>query len=413
MKNFKIVIVVLFICFATNCKMNVPTKQTQQIHNNKKTGNKTLSTLDYNQLIQVKENINSSQFSSLYKKLLDAADQALIEKSFSVMEKTQTPPSGDKHDYISLGPYWWPDPNQSDGLPWIRKDGEVNPLTRENNTDYEIKNKMFHNTNALAMAYFFSDKKKYADKALELLKVWFLNKETKMNPNLNFAQGIPGKNTGRGIGIIEFSGITKIISAIEILELNKVMDATTSSNLRLWFSDYLHWLQTSENGVFEKNTKNNHATHYDVQIVSILLFLNKKETAKQILEVVKTERIAKQIEPNGEQPHELARTKSLSYSTMNLRGFTDLAFLGKKVGVDLWNFKTENGASIIKAYEFLKPYAKGKKEWNYRQINSLKKAKRSLKKLFVQAGSQFNMEEYCQIGSTNNKKTLSLLYPCF
>lgn len=413
MKNFKIVIVVLFICFATNCKMNVPTKQTQQIHNNKKTGNKTLSTLDYNQLIQVKENINSSPFSSLYKKLLDAADQALIEKSFSVMEKTQTPPSGDKHDYISLGPYWWPDPNQSDGLPWIRKDGEVNPLTRENNTDYEIKNKMFHNTNALAMAYFFSDKKKYADKALELLKVWFLNKETKMNPNLNFAQGIPGKNTGRGIGIIEFSGITKIISAIEILELNKVMDATTSSNLRLWFSDYLHWLQTSENGVFEKNTKNNHATHYDVQIVSILLFLNKKETAKQILEAVKTERIAKQIEPNGEQLHELARTKSLSYSTMNLRGFTDLAFLGKKVGVDLWNFKAENGASIIKAYEFLKPYAKGKKEWNYRQINSLKKAKRSLKKLFVQAGSQFNMEEYCQIGSTNNKITLSLLYPCF
>ena len=413
MKNFKIVIVVLFICFATNCKMNVPTKQTQQIHNNKKTGNKTLSTLDYNQLIQVKENINSSPFSSLYKKLLDAADQALIEKSFSVMEKTQTPPSGDKHDYISLGPYWWPDPNQSDGLPWIRKDGEVNPLTRENNTDYEIKNKMFHNTNALAMAYFFSDKKKYADKALELLKVWFLNKETKMNPNLNFAQGIPGKNTGRGIGIIEFSGITKIISAIEILELNKVMDATTSSNLRLWFSDYLHWLQTSENGVFEKNTKNNHATHYDVQIVSILLFLNKKETAKQILEAVKTERIAKQIEPNGEQLHELARTKSLSYSTMNLRGFTDLAFLGKKVGVDLWNFKAENGASIIKAYEFLKPYAKGKKEWNYQQINSLKKAKRSLKKLFVQAGSQFNMEEYCQIGSTNNKITLSLLYPCF
>lgn len=410
MKNFKIAITFLFICFLTNCKTNVPSKQ---IQNNKKTGKTIFSVLDYNKLIQVKENISSSQFSSSYKKLVEAAEHALKEKSFSVMEKTQTPPSGDKHDYISLGPYWWPDPNQSDGLPWIRKDGEINPLTRENSTDYEIKNKMFHNTNTLAMAYFFSDKKEYAYKALELLKVWFLNKKTKMNPNLNFAQGIPGKNTGRGIGIIEFAGITKIISAIEILELNKIMDATNSRNLRLWFSDYLHWLQTSENGIFEKNTKNNHATHYDVQIVSILLFLNKKEPAKQVLEAVKTERIAKQIEPSGEQPHELARTKSLSYSTMNLRGFTDLAFLGKKVGVDLWNYQAENGASIIKAYEFLKPYAEEKKEWNYQQISSSKKAKRSLKKLFAQAGSQFNMEAYCQIVSTNNKKISSLLYPCF
>jgi hypothetical protein len=262
------------------------------------------------------------------------------------------------------------------------------------------------------MAYFFSDKIEYANKTLELLKGWFLNKDTKMNPNLNFAQGIPGKNTGRGIGIIEFVGIKNIITAIEILEINKAMDIKTSKGLREWFVEYLNWLQTSENGIFEKNTKNNHAVYYDMQVVSILLFLDRKKEAKQILEAVKTKRIASQIEPNGAQPHELARTKSLSYSTMNLRGFTELAFLGTKVGVDLWNYKSEKGASIIQAYEFLKPYAEGEKEWNYKQIHSLSKAQKSLKNLFVKAGSQFNIEEYCKVGSGNSKNASSLMFYC-
>ncbi|GAA4950263.1 hypothetical protein GCM10023314_24500 [Algibacter agarivorans] len=246
-----------------------------------------------------------------------------------------------------------------------------------------------------------------------MLKVWFLNEDTKMNPNLNFAQGIPGKNTGRGIGIIEFAGITNIITAIEILEMNKVMDLKTSKKLRQWFTEYLNWLQTSENGIFEKNTKNNHGVFYDIQVVSILLFLDREDEAKQILEVVKTERIATQIEPNGAQSHELAHTKALSYSAMNLKGFTQLAFLGTKVGVDLWSYEAENGASIIKAYEFLKPYAKGEKEWNYPQIHSLSKAQKRLRDLFVKAGSQFSIPEYCKIGTKISKKSNSLLYSCY
>ncbi|WP_177176592.1 alginate lyase family protein [Hyunsoonleella jejuensis] len=371
-----------------------------------------LSVLDYTTLLKTKSQIQTPRFHTLYKGLIKKADRALKEGVFSVTQKTQIPPSGDKHDYISYGPYWWPNPNKPDGLPWIRRDGEINPLTRKGNTDFETKSKFFNNTEVLAMAYFFSDKKKYAVKALELIKVWFINEATKMNPNLNYAQGIPGINTGRGIGIIEFSGISKIITAIEILQIKDEMDTETSERLRVWFAEYLLWLQTSDNGVFEKNTKNNHAVYYDMQVVSILLFLNRKQEAKTVLETVKTKRIAQQIEPDGKQPHELERTKALSYSTMNLRGFTQLAFLGTKVDVDLWNYKAENGASIIKAYEFLKPYATGEKEWEYKQITSLDKAKKNLKELFAKAGAQFNEKEYCKIGTSENTKATSLLFNC-
>jgi hypothetical protein len=372
----------------------------------------SLTVFDIDKMLEIKGQLTTPQFLSLYKNLTKNADRALQQGEFSVMQKKQIPPSGSKHDYVSIGPYWWPDPNKADGLPWIRRDGEINPLTRNSNTDYQVKDTMFDNTKTLSWAYFFSDKKEYGVKALELLKVWFLNEDTKMNPNLNFAQAIPGKNTGRGIGIIEFAGITNIITSIEILEMNKMMDENTSKAIRQWFTNYLLWLETSENGIFEKNTKNNHAVWYDVQVVSILMFLNRNEEAKMVLEDVKTKRIATQIDPNGKQPHELERTKALSYSTMNLRGFTELAYFGNRIGVDLWNYEDKNGGSIKKAYEFLAPYARGHKKWNYEQIHSLDKAEKALQDLFVKAGSQFSTQAYCEIGLNKINKATSLNYYC-
>ena len=407
----KILLYMVTIAF-TQCKSNKQFDETSQISKVQyHTTNNKLSLLDYDKLQEVKNQLKTPQFSVSYKLLIKQANNALNQGTFSVVQKTQIPPSGDKRDYMTIGPYWWPDPDKPDGLPWIRRDGEINPLTRNSNTDYEVKANMFHNTRALSLAYFFSDNIGYANKTIELLKAWFLNDDTKMNPNLNFAQGIPGKNTGRGIGIIEFAGLTDIITAIEIMELNKVMDQEVSNGLRKWFTDYLYWLQTSENGVFEKNTKNNHAVWYDVQIVSILMFLNRNEEAKTILQEVKTKRIATQIEPDGKQPHELARTKALSYSTMNLKGFTRLAYFGKRIGLDLWNYEAKNGASIKKAYNFLKPYANGSETWGYKQINSMDKAIASLKKLFISTGSQFNIDEYCDIGAGGDISVSSLLHP--
>ncbi|MWW23186.1 alginate lyase family protein [Algibacter lectus] len=405
---FKTVVLSLLMGVTVSGNCNIQAKPDE----NKNGFKDSLSLLDCSKLEAVKNKLEAPEYANVYSDLVKSANKQLEDKALSVVQKTQIPPSGDKHDYISYGPYWWPNPDKLDGLPWIRKDGQINPLTREGNTDFESKNVMFGNITNLSLAYFFSDEEKYGKKALEFLKVWFVNNETKMNPNLNFAQGIPGINTGRGIGIIEFAGVTNIITAIEILELKNTIDKETSKQLRLWFTKYLYWLQTSENGIFEKNTKNNHGVWYDVQEVSILMFLNKNEEAKAVLETVKTKRIATQIEPNGSQPHELARTKALSYSTMNLRGFTQLAYFGKRLGVDLWNYQAKNGASIKKAFEFLKPYALEEKKWEHQQISSVKKALQGLNSLFLMAGSQFNVGEYCAIGKPKDGVYSNLLYHC-
>lgn len=302
-------------------------------------------------------------------KLLSEAEDALKTGPFSVMDKKLVPPSGNKHDYMSLGPYWWPDPNKPDGKPYIRRDGETNPESTNSDTDRPALEKMRGTVQSLALAFYFSGDEKYAAHAAKLLRVWFLDDATKMNPNLDYGQAIPGRVTGRGIGIIDTRFLPELLDYVALLQNSPAWTKADNDGLKNWMSDYLSWLLTSKNGRDEAKEFNNHGTWYDVQIAGLALFVDKPDIAKEALERAQT-RLMKHIEPNGQQPHELARTKGFSYSAMNLAGFFDLADLGQAAGVDLWHFQSADGRSLRRALDFLAPFADPNKKWEHQQIGN-------------------------------------------
>ena len=291
-------------------------------------------------------------------------------KLFSVMNKEQVPPSGNKHDYMSQAPYWWPDPAKPTGLPYIRRDGDRNPELNKISDSAEMGN-VIADAETLAVAYYFTGDERYAKQGAAVIRTWFLDAKKRQNPNLNFAQGIPGINKGRGIGLIETRELYRVIDAAILIQGSKSWTASDHAGLRSWFSDFLTWMTESSLGKDEADEKNNHGTYYDVQVIAYSLFVGKPDIARKQIEITK-QRIGSQIEPDGSQPHELARTLSWGYTNMNLRGFFTIARLAENAGVDLWNYKTSDGRGIKKAVEWLVPYAKNEKKWTHEQIKPRK-----------------------------------------
>src|SRR5258708_938746 len=249
-------------------------------------------------------------------RLLAEADQRLEQKPPSVMDKMQTAPSGDKHDYISQAPYYWRDTNSSDGK-YINRDGERNPEARKN-SDARNFATVCYDTHTLALAYYFSGDEKYATKAAQFVRVWFLGPATRMNPNLNYGQGIPGAVDGRPAGLISARGLAELVDAIGLLAGSKIWTTNDQQRMTAWAGDYFNWLTTSKIGLGEDAASNNHGTFYDVQAVSLALFLGKTDVARAKLLAARERRIAKQIDPHGKMPRELVRTLSFQYTLFNL-----------------------------------------------------------------------------------------------
>jgi len=312
------------------------------------------------------------EFKAAIDALLDDARKALKAEPASVVQKTGVPPSGNKHDYMSVAPYWWPDSTKPGGLPYIRRDGERNPEYYSFG-DHVALGKMTSNVHTLALAYFISRQESFAEKAAGLLHVWFLDSATRMNPNLNFAQAIKGINNGRGIGIIETYQFRDLIDAMQLLKGSPHWTKTLDQGIASWFSAYLKWLQESPNGKDESGEKNNHGSAYDIQVASIALYLGRKDVARDVLTNVPKKRMAVQIMADGSQPLELARTNSWGYSLMNTEALIHLAFLGEHVDVDLWHVPGPDGRDIRHAIDFLLPYALGQKTWTWTQIVPMKR----------------------------------------
>ncbi|MCR6485562.1 alginate lyase family protein [Amycolatopsis sp. OK19-0408] len=331
--------------------------------------------LDGNQLLRTKfaALVGERTAKTALNNLLTQAKTDLKTGPWSVTTKKQVPPSGDKHDYLSLAPYWWPttEPTAENpwGCPFVQKDGQRNPIVDEI-TDHAYRGEAFTAIYRLALAWYYTGDARYAQRAALDLRTWFLDAATKMNPNMNYAQGIPCKVDGRGIGIIEFSyTLTEVVDATAILATGAPgWTKTDQAGMTGWYTQFLDWLRTSKNGTDEAKAQNNHGSFYDMMAASLALGTGQRDLAKKIAQDAGPNRIAPQINADGYQPQEASRTRSWHYSNFNLVALTRLAQIGKHVGVDLWHYTAPSGASLFKAVDFLIPGAT-QGQWSYPELD--------------------------------------------
>lgn len=300
-------------------------------------------------------------------------------------------------------------------LPYIRKDGQRNPEIYDYDR-YKLDD-FIKNIVALGWGYYYSDDEKYAQKAIQNLRMWCIDEKTKMNPNLNYGQMVPGFDDGygRAEGIIDIYDMVGMIPALEIITQSGLMLENDISEIKKWYSDLIEWFLSSELGIEERNTLNNHAVAYDSIVSSFSIFTGDTTVYTTFMKNFASKRIFTQIEPNGEQPLELERTTALHYSVYNLDHMLDISLRSQKQGIDIYSQESEEGRSITSALNFLKQYlGKPQDEFPYQQTSDWSGAQDDLAWLLKKASlieKNYAYEEafdqYCQTANTD-KRWLSI-----
>jgi hypothetical protein len=299
------------------------------------------------------------------RRLRAEAEKQLREGPWTVTSDRPKNLDLDVHDYYSEAPYWWPDPANPTG-PYVRKDGVINSARFLANKT--ALNAMCDAVFTLGAAAYLLDDPRYGKRAALVIRAWFINPQTRMNPDLEYSQAIRGSNSGRGAGVLDGRVFIQAIQGMEFLADTGTWDARDQKAVHEWFTDYLHWLTHSKHATDEKHSGNNHASWWTAQVAAIATYTDDPATAQMAFSFYRDSIFPTQIRKDGSAPREEARTKSLSYSSFNAEAYAMICRIAQVNGTDLWTVHTKDGASLSTVLDYLTPSLKDPNKWRKEQI---------------------------------------------
>ena len=266
------------------------------------------------------------------------------------------------HDFYSEGDYWWPDTLNPDG-PYVRRDGQTNP---DNFVAHRHAMIRFSSIVAnLTSAYLLEQEQKYVDAVLRHVRAWFVDEETRMNPDLQYAQAIKGIATGRGIGIIDTIHLMEVAQSLYRLEKLGLLSEDDIKSTKQWFADYLDWMSTHRYGIDEMNAKNNHGTCWVMQAAVFARYVGDKEMLDYCKKRYKEVLLPNQMAEDGSFPLETARTKPYGYSLFNLDAMATICQTLSDETDNLWTYTAEGNKNMERGIGFIYPYVIDKEGWTY------------------------------------------------
>jgi hypothetical protein len=298
-------------------------------------------------------------------RIMAKAAEYLNEQPITVTASHSPRSAGGLHDFFSEGDYWWPDPQNPDG-PYIQHDG----LTNTNNF-VEHRHAMIRMTEIVATmtsAYILTGDEKYAQQAVKHLKAWFVDADTKMNPNLLYGQAIKGRFTGRSTGVIDTIHLVEAARSIELLRNanSSSLSAKDYDAMKAWFREYLTWLTTHEYGIGERDAKNNHGICWSMQAAEFAHLVGDEDVLNWVRNKFKNDYLTRNMTNSGGFPLELARTKPYGYSLFVIDAMAGIAQIASTPTDNLWTYQTPDGRGMAKGLEFIFPYIADKSKWPYK-----------------------------------------------
>jgi len=294
-------------------------------------------------------------------RILRAAREYMALKPLTITSFPAARSTGGLHDYFSQADYFWPNPQDPNG-PYVNRDGQSNPENFDSHRKVMIA--LSKQMPALTAAWMLTGERRYAERACAHLTAWFVNPETRMNPNLQYAQAVIGVSTGRSYGIIDTLHLVEVARAASLVS-REGMNAKVRATMQEWFSQYLDWLTTSKLGQAERDTKNNHAICWALQAAEFARLAGNDGLRSEVYRQYREILLPDQEAADGSFPKELARTKPYSYSIFNFDVMAGLCQSFGDLVPDARDFALADGRGLKRAAEFIYRYIQDKSAWKW------------------------------------------------
>jgi hypothetical protein len=294
-------------------------------------------------------------------RILTAATKYVEQAPLTITAFPAERSAGGLHDFYSQADYFWPNPNDPNG-PYINRDGQSNPENFDEHRKVMVA--LSVQMPALTAAWLLTGNSRFGKRACDHLRAWFVTPETRMNPNLQFAQAVQGRSTGRSYGIIDTLHLVEVARAASFL-MPQMLNAPDRVGVSAWFSAYLEWLLNSDRGRQERDTINNHAMCWALQAAEFAHLVGNDTIREEVYRRYREVLLPGQTAIDGSFPKELARTKPYSYSIFNFDVMACLCQSLNGLTPTPSSFRLPDGRGLSKAAEFIYPYLKDKSAWKW------------------------------------------------
>jgi hypothetical protein len=295
------------------------------------------------------------------KRILEAGAKYISQAPLTITAFLAKRSAGGLHDFYSQADYFWPNPKDPNG-PYLNRDGQSNPENFDEHRKVMVA--LSIQMPALTAAWLLTGDRSYGQQACAHLRAWFVSPETRMNPNLLYAQAVQGSSTGRSYGIIDTLHLVEVARAASFL-MSGMLSPQDGAAVKNWFASYLDWLSHSERGMQERDTTNNHAFCWALQAAEFARLAGDDAARKEVYQRYREILLPNQMDENGSYPRELARTKPYSYSIFNFDVMAGLCQSLQGLAPDPSTFHLADGRGLCKAAEFIYPYLKDKRAWKW------------------------------------------------
>src|SRR5580704_8172263 len=236
------------------------------------------------------------------RRILEAAARYVSQAPITITAFPAKHSAGGLHDFYSQADYFWPNPKDPNG-PYINRDGQSNPENFEEHRKVMVA--LSIQMPALAAAWLLTGDRRYGRQACAHLRAWFVSPETRMNPNLLYAQAVQGSSTGRSYGIIDTLHLVEVSRAASFL-MSGMLSAQEGAAVKSWFASYLDWLSHSDRGMQERDTTNNHAFCWALQAAEFARLAGDDAVRKEVYQRYRDILLPNQMAENGSFSRELA-----------------------------------------------------------------------------------------------------------